>query len=356
MSGANDRQQTGRALLGALHAHLQRQKSLGVTEVPASVAGRWAEQLKAIDAAFVSPPLAPASPTAEVRAASAALAAASPREPSAERLSAERTPAPPANVAPPSRRESSIQDPVEVERTPSPAPTRSTPAPVEAGRPRRVERADVPWGPARGGAPAASPPPRAAAAASLTMSSVRELMGECDRCGRCKTRSRILFGAGDQSARLVFVLDPPDAQDDHVGHLLTGDAGGLFDSMLEKGMGLSREQVYVTPVVKCFSGSAKGAAQDELTSCAPFLQDQLRVVGPAAIVALGASASVGLLGQRFDLRNAHGQWAQWKGVPVMPTFSLAAMLEQPALKRQVWKALKQVMERLDLPRPDDATP
>jgi DNA polymerase len=182
---------------------------------------------------------------------------------------------------------------------------------------------------------------------------VRDVLGDCERCGRCKTRNRILFGTGAPAANLVFVLDPPNADENEQGRILVEAAGDLFDSMLQKGMGLSREQVYVTSVLKCFSGTDKLPAREELAACTPFLHDQLRVVAPSAIITMGAAAASGVLAPRFDLQAAHGQWTQWKGVPVMPTFSVAAMIAEPRLKRDVWVALKQVMARLDMQRPDE---
>lgn len=177
----------------------------------------------------------------------------------------------------------------------------------------------------------------------------RSLEG-CTRCPLHGSRSRIVFGAGDESARLLFVGEGPGAEEDAQGLPFVGPAGQLLTDMIGA-MGLSREQVYICNVVKCRPPSNRNPAPEEVGACSPFLREQILAVRPEAIVALGRVAAQALLRTDAPLTRLRGSWHAYEGIPLLPTFHPAYLLRSPGEKRKAWEDLQEVMRRLDLPLP-----
>lgn len=223
------------------------------------------------------------------------------------------------------------------------APSRPTP-PVESTPPR-----PQPPPPA----PATPSPPAAAAAATPTVSAddrlrvIRAELGACRRCKLCEPRNTIVYGQGNARARVVFVGEAPGEEEDLSGVPFVGRAGQLLTKMIE-GMGLTRDEVYVTTIVKCRTPEDRRVEPDEVAACRPFVEEQLRAVQPKVIVALGAAAAHALLGTQESIVTLRHKWAKWEGIDVMPTFHPAYLLKAPAQKRPAWEDLKLVMGKLGL--------
>jgi DNA polymerase len=182
------------------------------------------------------------------------------------------------------------------------------------------------------------------------LDSVRTELGECTRCKLHRTRTNIVFGVGSPEARLMFVGEAPGEDEDLQGYPFVGKAGQLLTKMIEA-MGLRREDVYICNTVKCRPPNNRNPEPDELLACEPFLKGQLGAVKPEAIVTLGKFAAQALLREQTPITRLRGQWREYEGIPVMPTFHPAYLLRSPAEKGKVWEDLKQVMKKLDLPLP-----
>jgi len=183
----------------------------------------------------------------------------------------------------------------------------------------------------------------------VSLDEVRARMGECTLCKLHKGRHNIVFGVGDPKARLMFVGEAPGEDEDLKGEPFVGKAGQLLTKMIEA-MGLGRQDVYICNTVKCRPPNNRNPEPDELAACEPFLKGQLASVKPEAIVTLGKFAAQALLREQTPISRLRGQWREYEGIPVMPTFHPAYLLRSPQEKVKVWDDLQSVMKRLGLER------
>jgi DNA polymerase len=146
----------------------------------------------------------------------------------------------------------------------------------------------------------------------------------------------------------VFVGEGPGREEDVAGRPFVGDAGKLLTKMIENGMGMKREEVYICNVVKCRPPNNRAPEKDEIETCLPFLKEQLRIIHPEVICTLGRIAAQGLLVRSFNITTERGQWVSYMDIPLMPTFHPAYLLRYPASKRQTWEDLKEIMRHLGL--------
>ena len=178
---------------------------------------------------------------------------------------------------------------------------------------------------------------------------VRAVLGECTRCRLSKGRTQIVFGEGNPHAKLLFVGEGPGEQEDLRGIPFCGRAGELLTSMIEKGLGISRSEVYICNIVKCRPPNNRTPQPDEVAACRPFLDGQIEAIGPRVIVALGKPAASLLLGRDVAITKIRGTWHEYRGIPVMPTFHPAFVLRQytPENRRLVWQDLKAALARAE---------
>jgi uracil-DNA glycosylase len=171
---------------------------------------------------------------------------------------------------------------------------------------------------------------------------VRREIGDCNRCKLCKGRRNIVFGVGNPKAELVFVGEGPGADEDAQGIPFVGKAGQLLTKMIEA-MGFARDDVYICNVVKCRPPDNRNPEIDEIAACEPFLRAQLGAIRPRVIVALGKFAAQTLLRDETKITQLRGNWREYCGIPLMPTYHPAYLLRNPAEKRAAWSDLLQVM-------------
>jgi uracil-DNA glycosylase len=183
----------------------------------------------------------------------------------------------------------------------------------------------------------------------VPLDSVREGLGDCTRCKLHRTRTNIVFGVGSPNARLMFVGEAPGEDEDLKGEPFVGKAGQLLTKMIEA-MGLRREDVYICNTVKCRPPNNRNPEPDELDACEPFLKGQLASVQPEVIVTLGKFAAQALLRDQTPISRLRGEWREYEGIPVMPTFHPAYLLRSPQEKGKVWDDLQKVMKKLGLER------
>jgi len=193
-----------------------------------------------------------------------------------------------------------------------------------------------------------------------TESSMEELRQRASVCLKCphlvKSRKNVVFGVGDIHASLMFVGEAPGADEDAQGEPFVGAAGQLLTRII-KGMGLSRETVYIANILKCrpdTPGQSAGNRKptgDEMKTCLPYLLEQIDLIRPKVLVALGATAIEGMLGAGGGIGKLRGKFQSFRDIPLMPTFHPAYLLRNPAVteKRKVWEDMLQVMERLQMP-------
>ena len=187
-----------------------------------------------------------------------------------------------------------------------------------------------------------------------------ELQKRALSCVKCphlaSSRKNVVFGVGSIDAQLMFVGEAPGADEDEQGEPFVGRAGQLLTKIIQA-TGLSRADVYIANILKCRpdtpgqSAGNRPPTPEERATCIPYLQEQIDLVQPKAIVALGATAVDGLLGKSPGITKLRGQWQTYRGTPLMPTYHPAYLLRNQAMseKRKVWEDILQVMEKLEMP-------
>ncbi|HEY2951634.1 MAG TPA: uracil-DNA glycosylase [Verrucomicrobiae bacterium] len=187
-----------------------------------------------------------------------------------------------------------------------------------------------------------------------------ELRARALVCVKCPNlaaaRRNVVFGVGDIHSPLMFVGEAPGADEDERGEPFVGKAGQLLTRIIQT-MGLSRDTVYIANILKCRpdtpgqSAGNRKPTTEEMNTCLPYLQAQIDLIRPKVIVALGATAVEGLLGKgTVGITRLRGQWREYRGTPLMPTFHPSYLLRNQALgvKREVWEDMLAVMEKLGM--------
>ena len=151
-----------------------------------------------------------------------------------------------------------------------------------------------------------------------TLEEIRAEIGDCKRCRLCEQRTNIVFGVGNPKAQLMFVGEGPGRDEDRKGEPFVGRAGQLLDKIIEA-MGMKRSDVYIGNIVKCRPPENRQPLPDEVATCIPFLQSQIRAIGPKIIVCLGSTAYQHLLKTENKISGNRGVWHEYEGIDVMPT-------------------------------------
>jgi uracil-DNA glycosylase family 4 len=183
-----------------------------------------------------------------------------------------------------------------------------------------------------------------------TLPAIREFIGDCTRCKLHKGRTKIVFGTGNPNAELMFVGEGPGRDEDLSGEPFVGRAGKLLTDMI-KAMGLQREDVYISNVVKCRPPENRLPEKDEIATCSPFLMRQIDVIKPKVICTLGSCSAQTLLQTTQGISKLRGEWFDFRNAKLMPTYHPAYLLRNPAAKPEVWKDLQKVMAVLGLQLP-----
>ena len=239
---------------------------------------------------------------------------------------------------------------------PAPSP-RPTPVPKPPLEPAAVESSfalGLPGETAASAAPAPALSPEAKAAA---FGELRQRALACVKCSNlAAARRNVVFGVGDINAQLMFVGEAPGADEDEQGEPFVGKAGQLLTKIIQA-TGLTRESVYIANILKCRpdtpgqSAGNRKPSPEEMQTCIPFLHEQIDLIRPRVLVALGATAVEGLLGKTIGITRLRGNWKTYRGIPLMPTYHPAYLLRNQSMseKRRVWEDMLQVMEKLGMP-------
>ncbi len=167
----------------------------------------------------------------------------------------------------------------------------------------------------------------------------------CPRCKLSKSRTNIVFGQGNPKAELMFIGEAPGRDEDEQGLAFVGKAGQLLTKIIEA-MGSKRDDVFIANVLKCRPPNNRNPEPDEVASCRPFLDEQIRLIGPKVIVTLGTFAAQAILETDEPIGRMRGIWREARGVRVMPTFHPAFLLRSPERKKDVWEDMKLVRDFL----------
>lgn len=176
--------------------------------------------------------------------------------------------------------------------------------------------------------------------ATLDWPALKEKVRDCTACKLRAGCTQTVFGVGDEQADWLFVGEGPGAEEDAQGEPFVGQAGKLLDNMLFS-IGLKRgEKVYIANVVKCRPPDNRTPEADEIASCLPWLRQQIALIKPKIIVALGKTAATSLLGREATLGSLRGSFHDFHGTPLLVTYHPAYLLRSPSEKAKAWQDLK----------------
>lgn len=183
----------------------------------------------------------------------------------------------------------------------------------------------------------------ASAGSTETLEDIRAHLGDCQRCKLCRSRTRIVFGAGNPQARLMFIGEGPGHEEDRAGEPFVGAAGQLLNRIIDA-IRLNRQDVYIANVVKCRPPGNRLPEPEEIATCSPFLRRQIRAIRPWFLCTLGSCAAQTLLNTQEAVSRLRGRFFDYGGIRVLPTFHPAYLLRNPEKKREVWADMKLLMK------------
>lgn len=189
--------------------------------------------------------------------------------------------------------------------------------------------------------PARLPPDEAKA----RLAEISQRIAVCTKCPLARSRVRAVPGQGHPAPEIMFVGEGPGYEEDRQGLAFVGKAGQLLTKIIEA-MGCTRDQVFIGNIVKCRPPENRTPMPDEMAVCLPYLKEQIAILKPKVIVALGATAVKGLLEVETGITRLRGKWLKYEDTDLMPTYHPAYLLRNPAGKKDVWDDMKAVLARL----------
>lgn len=163
---------------------------------------------------------------------------------------------------------------------------------------------------------------------------------DCRKCPLCRTRKKFVFGEGNPKARLVFIGEAPGGDEDLAGRPFVGAAGKLLTKIIEGGLKMPREEVFICNILKCRPPGNRNPLPEEIEQCEPHLIRQLEIIRPKIICALGTFAAQTLLRTKAPISALRGQIHYYQDIKVIPTYHPAALLRNPGWKRYVWEDIQ----------------
>ncbi len=185
-----------------------------------------------------------------------------------------------------------------------------------------------------------------------TLNNLKTSIHDCRLCKLCNGRKTIVFGEGAEDASIMFIGEGPGVDEDREGRPFVGEAGQLLTRIIENGIGIKRDQVYIANVVKCRPPENRDPEKDEIEACIPFLKKQIEIIRPKVICTLGRIAARELLKRDFKITMERGRWQTYGNIPLMPTYHPAYILHNPGsekkLKGEVWQDIQKVMSLIGI--------
>ena len=181
------------------------------------------------------------------------------------------------------------------------------------------------------------------------MGALEELRAKCEECQKCalgKTRNHLVFGVGNENARLLFVGEAPGEQEDLTGVPFVGRAGQLLDKFLFA-VGIERSDVYIANILKCRPPHNRDPLPEEEDACIEYLREQVKAIRPKIIVCLGRISAMRLIKPDFKITAEHGKWFQKGDFLITAVFHPAALLRDPRKKEDMLEDMKQIAAKLN---------
>lgn len=183
----------------------------------------------------------------------------------------------------------------------------------------------------------------------MTLDSLAEQVTACHKCKLCKTRINTVFGDGNEHADVMFIGEGPGEEEDKTGFPFVGRSGQLLSAMLDKCLGMTRDQVYIANIVKCRPPENRDPEPDEVLECIGYLTQQIDLVKPKVIVTLGRVASQTLLATDEKISKLRGRVHLLDDIPVVPTWHPSYLLRKPMARWETVEDMKLVLQELNLP-------
>ena len=181
----------------------------------------------------------------------------------------------------------------------------------------------------------------------ITLDELNAKILRCTRCGLARTRNNVVPGMGVEHPEVLVIGEGPGHDEDMQGLPFVGKAGVLLDRMLAA-IGLDRKtNCYIANIVKCRPPENRNPMPDEQAACFSFLEAQIHILKPKMILCMGKIAIEKITGQNISINAQHGEFFEYNGIPVMPTYHPSALLRNEELKRPAWEDLKKFKRRLD---------
>ena len=179
-----------------------------------------------------------------------------------------------------------------------------------------------------------------------TLEKLKKQAHQCHLCNLSKSRTHVVFGEGNSQADIFFIGEAPGASEDASGKPFTGRSGELLTKMIENVLGISRDEVYISNIVKCRPSENAEPTPTEAHTCQPYLLRQIELIQPKIIVALGATAYHYLSGDDTDISEIRGTIHKQNGYTLVPTFHPSYLLRNPSAKKEVFEDLKMIKEMM----------
>ena len=164
----------------------------------------------------------------------------------------------------------------------------------------------------------------------------------CKDCKLCEKRKNVVIGEGNKKTKIMFIGEGPGADEDEKGIPFVGKAGQLMDKAFA-GVGIKREEIYITNIVKCRPPENRNPEKEEAQACKKYLDAQIELINPEIIVLLGSVALKNYLGEEYGITNSRGNWFKKDGRKILPTFHPAALLRDESKKINFWQDLKKII-------------
>jgi uracil-DNA glycosylase family 4 len=184
-----------------------------------------------------------------------------------------------------------------------------------------------------------------------SLDAFRDAICECQKCPLGATRTKFVFGVGNPEADILFVGEAPGADEDRIGEPFVGRAGKLLDKILVA-IELDRSKIYIANILKCRPPGNRDPQPDEMNECFPYLEQQIEIIAPRFICALGRVAAQRLLETKMPLGKMRGQWFDKFNAQVMVTYHPAALLRFPDYKKDTWEDVQRLKAAFDASRGD----
>ena len=173
---------------------------------------------------------------------------------------------------------------------------------------------------------------------------LEDAINNCEKCGLCKNRKNVVIGYGNKNADIMIVGEGPSSEDDIQGIPFVGLSGKLMDQAFE-GVGINKENIYITNVSKCKAFQGKELSEEETKACLDYLRNQVNLVKPKIVVLLGKVALTNIIGKEYSITNERGKIIELGGMFFIPTYHPAALLRDESKKIDFWNDLKLVVEK-----------